>query len=234
MLEPKAVIRFSLIAVVVYGALTWTFPSFERAYASYFRTVGNAAFSQFWFWSHARVDFVDLQSETLLRKVNAKLPAKLPLGFKLPAASGVTDTLMILKNSRTPAFPGFLRTSSRIIGYTPMAVLIALIAATPVAIKRRFWLMFWGMLVIHGAIVIRLTVLLLDAGFADPTKKYAIWHPGPFMTDVVNRARVVLADNPTFAYVVAVFVWIFVLFCVQAWYDWRPDRKKSETKINTR
>lgn len=234
MLEPKAVIRFSLIAVIVYGALTWTFPSFERTYAAYFRSVGNAAFSQFWFWSHAKVDFVDLQSETLLHEVNAKLPAKLPDHFKLPAASGVTDTLMILKNSQVPAFPGFVRTSSRIIGYTPMAVLIALIAATPLAIKKRFWLMFWGMIVLHGAVVIRLTVLLLDAGFADPTKKYAIWRPGTFMADVVDRLRVVLADNPTFAYVVAVFVWIFVLFCVQAWYDWRPDRKKSEKNAATR
>lgn len=233
-MEPKVVIRFSLLAAIVYAALTWTYPSLDRTYAAYFRGVGNTAFSQFWFWSHARVDFLDLHSDTLLRDVNARLPGKLPEDFTLPTASGVNETLMILKNSHAPAHPGFVRTSSRLIGYTPTAVLIALVAATPLALRRRFWLMVWGLLLVHAAIVIRLTALLLDTGFAEPTKPFAVWRPGPIMSDVINRADVILADNPTFAYVVAVFVWILVLVCVQAWYEWRPGSKKEETPKGTR
>ncbi len=232
MLKRSAVIWFSLIAIVVYSALTWAWPSFENLYTAHFRAVGNIAFSQFWFWPNAKVDFLDLKSETLRAQVNAKLPANLPDGFELPKPQGVSDTLMILRNKNVPGSAGFLRTSSRLIGYTPTAVLFSLVLATPIAWKRRWWLLFWGMIVVHVAVVVRLTALLLDAGFADPSKKYALFEPGRFMADIIDRADLILADNPTFSYVVAVFVWVLVLFLIQCWYEWRPDRSKDDQKAS--
>ena len=137
MLQRKAVTRFSVIAIVVYSALTWAWPSFEHLYTAHFRTVGNIAFSRFWFWSNAKVDFLDLKSETLRAQVNAKLPGKLPDGVELPKPTGDMDTLLILRNKDVPASLGFLRTSSRLIGYAPTAVLFSLVLATPIAWKRR-------------------------------------------------------------------------------------------------
>ena len=215
MLERKAVTRFSVIAILVYAVLTWTWPTFDHLYARHFRAVGNIAFSQFWFWSNAKVDFLDLNSETLRREVNTRLPASLPDDFQLPQAGGVADTLMILKNRDTPLKPGFLRTSSRLIGYTPTAVMLSLCLATPIAWRRRWWLLFWGMILVHLAIVVRLTALLLDAGFADPAKAFAIFRPGKFMADVIARADTILADNPTFSYNLSVFIWVVLLFLIQ-------------------
>jgi len=227
MLQPKVVIKFALIATAVYSILTWTWPVFEPAYARFFRGFGNVTFSQFWFWPQAGVDFLDLTSDGLRAKVNTKLPAPLPEGFELPKGQGVTDTLLILKNRNVPAVPGFLRTSSRLIGYTPTAVLFSLALATPIAWSRRWWLLFWGMILLHITIAVRLTALLLDTGFADPDKAYALLHPGGFMRDLIERAGVILADNPTFAYIVAVFVWIVALFLLQLWYEWREQRAEA-------
>lgn len=232
MLKRKAVTRFSIIAIVIYSALTWAWPSFEHLYTAHFRAVGNVAFSQFWFWSNAKVDFLDPKSKTLMIDVKAKLPGALPDSFELPKPQGVKDTLMILKNRDVPGTAGFLYTSSRLVGYTPTAVLFSLVLATPIAWKRRWWLLFWGMIVVHVAVVVRLTALLLDAGFADPSKKYALFEPGWFMADIIDRADLILADNPTFSYVVAVFVWVLVLFLIQCWYEWRPDRSKDDQKAS--
>ena len=228
MLQRRTVTRFSVIAIVVYSTLTWAWPSFEHLYAAHFRAVGNIAFSQFWFWPNAKVDFLDPKSELLRAQVNAKLPVNLPDGFELPKPQGVRDTLMLLKNGDVPATAGFLYTSSRLMGFPPTAVLISLVLATPIAWKRRLWLLFWGVIAVHAAIIVRLTALLLDAGFADASKKYALFRPGEFMADIIGRARVILADNPTFSYVIAVFVWVFVLFLVQCWYEWRPGRSKDD------
>jgi len=229
--ERRAVFIFSLIAIVVYAALTWAWAwsPVQRAYRKHFQAVGNVAFSQFWFWPQASASFVDPESETYRSQVNAKLPMgmELPAGFKLPEAAGVNDTVMLLQNNHVPGSPGFVRTSSRLIGFAPTAVLISLVIATPINLKKRWWLLFWGLIVVHIAIVLRLTVLLLDAGFADPAKKYALFHPGAFMADVINRARIIGADDPTFAYVLAVFVWVFVLFLIQCWYEWRPGKSKK-------
>lgn len=217
LLPPKAVARFALIAIVVYAVLTWAYPSFQRAYAATFRSFGNAAFSQFWLWSEASVDFIDLQADDLTAQVNAKLPAALPRGFQLPRAEGVRDTLLVFKNRNTPANPGFLRTSSRIIGYTPSAVLFSLVLATPIAWKRRGWLLLWGMALVHLLILFRLTALMLHTGFANSEKAYALFRPGAFVSDAIARINTVFADNPTFAYVAPVFLWLMVLLGFEVW-----------------
>jgi hypothetical protein len=46
--------------------------------------------------------------------------------------------------------------------------------------------------------------------------------------DLIERAGVILADNPTFAYIVAVFVWIVTLFLLQCWYEWRESRREDK------
>jgi len=234
MLQRRAVIWFSAIAIVVYAALSlaWAWPPFERAYTAYFRAVGNVAFSQFWFWPNAEVHFFDLKSETLRTQVNAKLPANLPDHVELLKPHGEVDTLLLLQNNHVPGTPGFMRTSSSMIGFAPTAVLIALALATPIAWKRRWWLLFWGLIAMHLAIVVRLTALLLNAGFADPAKKYALFHPGGLTADIIARTRVILADNPTFSYVVAVFIWVLVLFLLQCWYEWRPGRSRDDQKAS--
>lgn len=216
MFQPKVVVRFSLIVFTIYAGLTLAWPSLDRAYASWFRSTGNIVFSQFWLWSQAKVHFIDLSADDVRAQVNAKLPGALPINFKLPKREGVRDTLLMLRNTNAPANVGFLRTSSRIMGYTPMAILFALVLATPTKWIRKLWMMVWGILLVHIFIAVRLTVFLLYSGYA-ADKAYAIFHPGPFMRDVLDRGKTVLADNPTFSYLASVFLWLIVWIGLEIW-----------------
>ena len=54
--------------------------------------------------------------------------------------------------------------------------------------------------------------------------------PGNFMRDLIERAGVILADNPTFAYIVAVFVWIVSLFLIQLYYEWVDKRREARNR----
>jgi len=216
MLQHKAVVRFAVIVMVIYAGLTLFQSTMERTYASCFRSFGNVVFSQFWFWPEGQVHFIDLLSLDMRDQVNATLLAALPAEIKLPVHEGVQDTLLVLKNRNTPANIGFLRTSSRIIGYTPTAMLVSLILATPVHWKKRLWILFWGMFLVHLFIALRLTVYLLHSGYA-ADKPYAIFHPGSLMLDVLDRGKTILADNPTFSYLASVFLWLTVWIAMQIW-----------------
>lgn len=216
MLQHKAVIRFAIFFMVIYTVLTLLQSTMERTYASCFRSFGNVMFSQFWIWPEGQVHFIDLFSPDMRDQVNATLPAALPAQIKLPKPEGVQNTLLVLKNRNTPANVGFLRTSSRIIGYTPTAMLISLILATPAHWKKRLWILFWGMLLVHMFIALRLTVYLLYSGYA-ADKPYAIFHPGSLMMDILGRAKTILADNPTFSYLASVFLWLIVWITMQIW-----------------
>ncbi len=216
MFQPKDVVRFAIIVVVAYTGLTLSWSTLDRAYASWFRSTGNIVFSQFWLWSEAKVQFVDLHADDMRAQVNAKLPGSLPTNFKLPKHDGVQDTLLMLRNKNTPADVGFLRTSSRILGYTPLAILIALVLATPTKWIRKLWMMLWGMLLVHLFIAVRISVILLQDGYA-ADKAYALFHPGPFMQDVFDRGKTILADNPTFSYLASVFLWLMVWIGLEIW-----------------
>ncbi len=216
MFQPKLVARFALFVVVVYAVLTWLWPMFDRGYAAWFRSVGNVAFARLWCWPQARVDFLNLYSSDLVADINAVLPGKLPAGFEPQKAMGVRDTLLVLTNNDVPAVPGMMRTSSRIMGYVPTAVLVALAVATPLSLRRRGWVLLWGLVLVHVFVIFRLTVLVVNNGFA-AAKQYALFHPGPFWKDVLRRADEVLADNPTFSYVVPVFLWVLILFGLEMW-----------------
>jgi hypothetical protein len=72
------------------------------------------------------------------------------------------------------------------------------------------------MLLVHAFILFRITIVVLKNGFA-ADKPYALFHPGPFWQDILRRADEVLADNPTFSYLVPVVIWLFILMGFQVW-----------------
>lgn len=218
--QPKAVIRFALLWLVIYSPLAFlpsAWPAWKHAYAELFRTGGNAFFSQFWVWPQASVRFLDLSSSTLVADIDAVLPDKLPPGFKPPTPNREQDTLLVLRNRHTRGSIGMLRTGTHMMGYGPTTVLIALLLATQVGWSRRGWSLVWGMLGIHLLIAVRLTVLVTNNGFAAPGKRYALFHPGPLVSSLLTRADEVLADNPTFAYVAPVCLWLLILLGFRAW-----------------
>lgn len=216
MFEPKRVAVFAFLVLVFYTLLTWPWPSWESRYGSWFRAGGNAVFSRFWFWPQGNVEFLNLRSPTLFDDIDAVTPGNLPKQFKPPQPDDVLqDTLMVLMNNDVPGSIGVLRTSSRPIGFWPTAVFLSLLLATPIRWRRKLIALVVGLVLVQGFVAFRVTVLLLKGGFADPAKKYALFQPSPFWRDVWRRAGEVFADNPTFAFVVPVFIWLTVVILVQ-------------------
>jgi len=229
MLPPKLIIRFSVFVVVFYTLLMIPWPGLERGYAGIFRAGGDAMFSRFWFWSSGNVRFLDLHSAKLFEELDAATPGALPRGVKLPEVEGVKDTLMVLMNSAKPGDLGLLRTSSRYLGYEPLAAVIALSLATPIVWRRRIWVVVWGLFWVHVFIAVRLS-LLLAGEFFNPVKKYALAHAGPFWLKTLGRAEEVFSDNPTATLVVAMFIWLVAVVGLFGWSAWRSKPAAAEAK----
>ena len=108
---------------------------------------------------------------------------------------------------------GSIRTSSRYIGYTPLAMVFALMLATPMTWRRRGWCVVWGLVFAQAFIICRLTLTLAATGFA-ADKAYAVLAPGPFWFGVLTRVESLVSDNPTVSFVVPVLIWLTVLLLV--------------------
>ncbi|MEK6675690.1 MAG: hypothetical protein AABZ47_08555 [Planctomycetota bacterium] len=206
--SPKQIVKFFAIMVLLFAGLMWPSRWWQDAYAGGFRAGGNLVFARFWFWSEGHVKFLD---------PNGIVPGDLPpwAGKKVPDSVGVKDTVMVLENRGARAAMGFLRTSSRYIGYVPTAMMISLVLATPVAWRKRFRALGWSLLVVHLFVILRVS-LTLAYGYCGE-KDYALFHPGPFWLKMLGYSETVLQEDPTVSFVVPVFVWFVFLFRPSQW-----------------
>ena len=213
MWDLKRIIQFAVVFAVVYGGLMFLRTPLADAYAHMFRAGGNIAFSRYVFWGDGSVRFVDLRlpRAQLFSEVDRNTYGMLPVTTPLLTPQGAFDILMLLKNrSRMKDF-GMLRTSSRMVGYTPTAVILALFLATPTAWRRRLVGLIIGLLLVHGYIFIRLSIDLATGewGFGS-AKPYALFSLGDFSSGLLTRVSEVIAENPTVYLGVSVFIWLFV------------------------
>lgn len=212
MWDRKRIIQFGVVFAVVYGGLMVLRTPLADVYAGLFRAGGNIAFSRYVFWKDGSVRFVDLQlpRSQLFSEVDRNTLGMLPVTTPILTPKGDFDTLMLLKN-RTMGDFGMLRTSSRMVGYTPTAVIFALFLATPTAWRRRLVGLLIGLLLVHGYIFIRLAIDLAtgDWGFGS-AKPYALFSLGDFWSGVLTRVSEVVAENPTVYLGVSVFLWLLV------------------------
>lgn len=216
-------IRFFAVAGLIFAIFMAPWPGLEKGYAAAFRTGGDVTFSRtFWFWTQARVRFLDLRADDLVGKINTVIPGKLPPGVVPPRASGVKDTLMVLMNTDTPASTGQLRTSSRYIAYVPTVMVIAMILATPLARSQRIRALIWGLIWVHAFVALRISLTLAAKGFA-AEKVYALFHPGQFMSGLLTRLETLLSDDPTVSFIFPAFLW-FVL----AMRPWRRELAQGD------
>lgn len=205
--SPERFGRFILVAMIAYAALMAPWPGLAGGYRALFNTVGNVAFARFWFWPQCGVRFLDLYDIK---------PGDLAPGTPELEPTDALDSVMELR-TRGVGQVGYLRTSSRYVGYSTTALLLALLIAAPMTRRRRGWAFLWGLLLIHMFIAMRLTLTLLAGGFAAAGKAYAIFHPGEFWRNMLLRLDGVLADNPTVSFIVPVFIWFLVAFRGGMW-----------------
>lgn len=218
---PKKLLKWFFATLVLYAFLMAPWPGLERGYAYTFRAGGNAVFARFWFWGDGLVRFRDLTS----LKAGDLVP-----GTPSIQAEGIKDTLMELRSRAAPGSIGYLRTSSRYIGYSPTVLVIALILATPIAWSRRGRAAIWGLLLVHGFIALRVSLTLAANGFG-ADKGYALFHPGPFLRGALSRAEIILSDDPTVTFMVPVLIWFLVAFRPSQWSMGRDSATPDKAKL---
>lgn len=229
----KRLILALVVFAVVYGGLMLLRTPLTDAYARMFRAGGNIAFSRYLFWGDGSVHFVDLRlpRAQLFAEVDRNTYGMLPITTPILQLKGEKDTLMLLKNrSRMKDF-GMLRTSSRMVGYTPTAFLVALFLATPVGWRKRLWVFIIGLVLAHGYIFVRLSVYLAvgEWGFAS-AKPYALFSLGEFWSGILTAVNEVVNDNPMFYLPFSIFLWLVVNVLIGSLADLR-QRIETEPEL---
>jgi len=222
--SPVAVVRLLVMVCVFYAigaALFLNWPAARKAYQSYFRGFGNAAFEQFLVWPKASIRFLDLNAPDVIKNIRAEAPPlTLPASFPVPQRdkSEVKDTLMLLKNI-DPSNPGLgqLRTGSRLHGYWSTVTVLALVLATPWNWKRKSWLLIWCVLLVHVFIAFRLSIYALQGGFAVPNKDFRLVNLNDFWFARLKGLDAVTNDNPTMNFIAPILIWLFVVAMMELW-----------------
>ena len=140
-LSVTRVAGFALRFMLVFTLLTVAWPWLKQPYTAVYRGIGNTLLVRF-----------GSDGGVLLRPSSTLGPDH--------------DTEFVLTNWRTGSeysFAGSIRSQ----GYKPTALLFALIAATPVSLRRRGRALLWGLLCIHGYIAAKLSIFLLFAFSGD-------------------------------------------------------------------
>lgn len=186
MLQRRPLTLFFIRVLLVYAALMIPWPGLQRAYGAFYRAGWNVLFVPFSADSEAQF-----------------LPLRPPQRGQ--------DTLVILKNLRT-RFLFSLTTTIRYMAFAPTVLLLALILATPIPWSRRWRPLLWGLLLVHGFIAARMTLILLEAFI-----RMALWEPGPFWRGVVTGLILTFACSVVVSFAVPVLIWILVMFCRGDW-----------------
>jgi hypothetical protein len=213
MWAPKKIIQFVVVFTVVYGGLMVLRTPLSPASEYLFRAGGDLAFTRYVFWQDGSVRFVALnQSQVNLRRdVALRVFGTLPYDKTILAPKGAFDTLMLLKNRAQMGDFGMLRTSARMVFYTPVAVIIALFLATPINWRRRLVGLGIGLVLVHFYIYVRLAIDLATGGWGfGSAKPYALFKLSEFWTGILTRVSEVIAENPTVYLGVSVFIWLLV------------------------
>ncbi|MBN2562760.1 MAG: hypothetical protein JXQ75_17695 [Phycisphaerae bacterium] len=193
----RRIAGFFVRLLVFYGLLMVPWPGVDRVYAAYFRAGGNLVLGSF--GSEGKVLF-------------------LPTGEDAPASH--TDAMLTNRTTgswRVSTYP------NRYLGYAPTAALVSLVLATPVPWSRRWRALLWGLLLVHGFVVVRVALPLLKEFSEDNTlRQYSL---SPFWRDVLDQVILILVTSPTSVFVAPIIIWVLVTFRRGDLEQWMPTRR---------
>jgi hypothetical protein len=174
---------------VIFGLLIFPWPGWNDLYGAYFRALGEAAFSR---PSGPRIVLFE--------------PHALQHGFSsLDTQMTLGNRDRIDQNGNGPAKK--LSLDTRSIGWTPTALTIALILATPVPWRQRAWALLWGLLLIHAFILFSVQVWIWDKA-----SEVSLATPPPFLQSVLDELEYTLLVQLGVSFSVPLLIWILVTF----------------------
>jgi hypothetical protein len=197
--------------ILIYALLILPWPGWNDFYSGYFRSVGQMAFTR-----------EDDQRIILFR------PHHVQHGFS------TLDTDMIVSNRALVSNSGqgeaeIVNLDSRSIGWTPTALTIALILATPVSLKQRAWALLWGMVSIHVFILFTLQVAIWNQSPAVSLIDFS-----PFWKTMVDALNNTLITQLGASFSVPVVIWILVTIRRENLFDISPPHPDRLIKSNPR
>ena len=185
MFPPKSMAGFVGRVLLYYGLLTWVpWPGVREAYSALYRQGANLLFRRF--SDEVMISFRSLTDD--------KDPAK---DIELATRRRGTDA-----ERTTPI-------DSRLSGFLPTAMVVALTLATPIPWSRRGNALLWGLVWVNAFIAAREVSTLL----------YTLTHPPPFHADlnpmwgeIAYRVYEIVGQAPATSFIVPVLIWILVTF----------------------
>jgi hypothetical protein len=191
---------FLLRFVLVFGLLIFPWPGWNEIYGQYFRQLGQAAFSR-----------DDGKRIVLFFKNDG------------PTYSSGLDTKITLGNRDLidVTGKGTVKTTginTRSIGWVPTALTVALIAATPISLRRRFCALPGGLAFVHAFILFS-----LQAWIWNNSPDVALLQLSAFSKEIADDLDYTLINQLGASFSVPVLIWILVTFRSQD----VPDLKQS-------
>jgi len=183
MLRRNPIVLFLCRLAISYALLAAPWPGLGQAYGRYFRAIGRMVFA----------------ADDGQRQLSFETP-----GENSPRPND-TQIVIVNKALMRPDGSGPVRNLDVKFGRESMALLLALILATPVSWPRRGWAALWGLLAIHGVIFTFLAFCIWNE-----SAEVLLVTVDPFWKAVASGGKQALAGQVNLA--VPVLIWLLVTF----------------------
>lgn len=183
----KRVSGFFFLCLILYGILMAPWLGLSKRYATIFCHGGNLLFARYSFGGGGSVFFEPM-----------------------PTPDGDRDVYLRMVKRHGRRVRGTLDINSGLVGYRPLAFLVALVLATPITLKRRAWALLGGLILVNLFVALRMW-LKLYAGFSSPGPLNVITL-GEFSKTALQWAALMLYRAPEMNYIVPAFIWLLVSF----------------------
>ncbi len=188
MISGKRIALCFVVAAVVYAALLVAWLGVGGVYGAAFRTVGNVVFGS-----------AGGNAVVVIERV---------------AAEGAMDSQLMLRKKSTGQV-GHVAMSSRFLGYMPMAILVALVSATPMTMGRRLRALAWGSALVQVYVLLRVWLVMLAA--LSGGSAMATFSLGGFGDAVIVWLAELLGQSMSGCYLGPIVLWMLVAVRVEDW-----------------
>ena len=169
-----------------YGLLIAPWPGFSLAYARCFRALGQIVFA----------------SETECRLLRFE-PVPQNLHHTLDTRIVLINRNQLDRNGCGPVM--YLELSTRSLGWTPTALVVALVLATPGSLKRRGWSLLAAVLAIHGFILFSVAIYIWNSSLG-----LSLVALGPLSRQIMAGLDETLVAQMGASFVAPVVIWMAI------------------------
>ena len=197
----KMIARSVFIFIIVFGGLSFSWAALGVHSTTTFEKVGNHILSSF-----------NMRDQAFFQVVKED-------------KQGFRDTRFYLKKVEANGAPihWYTSVSSRLGGFNPLAMFLALVLATPLALRRRVRALFLGIPVVLLFIYFRLVSITIYTFQTTPDGAVPLWELAPMLDQLI-----VLVNNVAWfigtGFVVPVIIWVAVSFRADDWDKFLVER----------